>query len=1223
MTTDKVKDSGDPNSKPGRWEFWIDRGGTFTDIVAKTPDAELITHKLLSDNPAQYRDAAVQGIRDVMKIEGEGEIPLQEIGEIRIGTTVATNALLERKGTPTLFLTTKGFRDALVIGSQSRPDIFALRIDKPDMLYADVLEAHERIDHRGNVLEPLAEDKLREDLSRHVKSGITSIAIAFIHGYEHSAHEQIAARIAEEAGFAQISVSHEVSALIKFIPRASTTVVDAYLSPILGTYVDTLVGELSAAARDRLSFMQSNGGLTDANGFRGKNAILSGPAGGVVGMVETAHAVNRDKVIGFDMGGTSTDVSHFAGTYERVFDTQVAGTRLSAPMMHVETIAAGGGSLLEYDGMRMRVGPKSAGAFPGPAAYRNGGPLTVTDANIMVGKIVPATFPHVFGPCADQPLDKEKVTEKFEKLAQTIGGAPEAIADGFIQIAVQNMAASIRKISVQRGYDVSNYVLNCFGGAGAQHACLVADALGMKEILIHPFASLLSAYGIGLAVPRTMREASINLPLSDTNLDLSRNKLDTLQRAALSELIEQGFAPKEIEIDTLYHLRYEGTDNTLSVKGKSKEALQTNFEERHRALFGFAADDVQVVIDSVSLEASVSLQREDDHAARHHAPGTPSPAPTHTEMFTAGGWHTAPHITLSDVGEGEQISGPAVLIDPHTTIVVEPDWVAARDPSSQSEGPLFLRREESEKTSSRTDRLVHRQHTSKPDPVLLEIFNSLFMSVAEQMGFTLQNTSVSVNIKERLDFSCALFTPDGALVANAPHIPVHLGSMGTSVKAVLDEFSKEISAGDVFVLNDPFQGGTHLPDVTVVAPVFDEAGDRILFFVAARGHHAEIGGMTPGSMPALSKQAEEEGVLLPPMKLIEAGVFGERAIRDLLSQGPYPSRQIDLNIADLKAQCAACEKGAQELRSLARQYGYDTVRSYMGHVQKNAEESVRRVISTLKDGTFTLCIDEQRTIKVALHIDSVDRSAVVDFTGTSAQLPNNFNAPSSITRAAVLYVFRCLVSDDIPLNDGCLMPIKIILPEGCFLNPVPPAAVVAGNVETSQNVCDALFGALGILASSQSTMNNVSFGNADHQYYETVCGGAGAGSGFNGADAVQTHMTNSRLTDPEILESRFPVRVQKFSVRQDSGGTGKWSGGCGATRHLVFDEDVTVSLLTSNRLSRPFGLEGAGSGRSGQNKLIKRSGIETILKSCDTIEAEAGDAIVIETPGGGGYGTPP
>jgi 5-oxoprolinase (ATP-hydrolysing) len=1120
------------------WQFWIDRGGTFTDLVARRPDGALLTHKLLSENPEQYRDAAIQGIRDLLALPAGDPIP-PVIEAVKMGTTVATNALLERKGDRTLLVTTRGFADQLRIAYQNRPDIFARHIVLPELLYESVLEVDERVSAEGEVLTPVDLAGARSGLAEAHGRGIRSVAILFLHGYRHTAHERAVADLARAIGFTQISVSHEVSPLMKYVGRGDTTVVDAYLSPILRRYVAQVAAELPGNAR--LMFMQSNGGLADAARFQGKDSILSGPAGGVVGAVETARQAGLAKIIGFDMGGTSTDVSHFDGEFERAFETQVAGVRIRAPMMRIHTVAAGGGSILHFDGSRFRVGPDSAGANPGPACYRRGGPLSVTDCNVMLGKLQPEFFPHVFGPHADQPIDAGIVREKFAALAAAIGdgrGAEQA-AEGFLTVAIENMANAIKEISIERGYDVTQYALCCFGGAGGQHACRVADSLGMTTIFLHPLAGVLSAYGMGLADVRVLREKAVEAVLDASLLVRLDAVLDELAREAAEELARQGVAAGVSTTHRRLHLRYAGTDTALVVAMGPLAGITTGFEAAHRQRYGFIVPGKGLIVEAVSVESVGATEKLPE---REIAPRTAGrlTAASMQHFFSAGAWHAAPLYDRSAMGAGDKVAGPAIIAESTGTIVVEPGWQA----EMAALGHILLRRVVALKRASAIGTDV--------DPVMLEVFNNLFMSIAEQMGSTLENTSHSVNIKERLDFSCALFDRRGNLIANAPHMPVHLGSMGESVATIIRSRTNSMKAGDVYVLNAPYNGGTHLPDITVVTPVFDEASGDVLFYTASRGHHADVGGITPGSMPPKSRTVEEEGVLIDDFQLVEAGRFREREMRALLAGGAYPARNPDQNIADLAAQVAANAKGVEELRRMTRDFGREVVEAYMGHVQDNAEEQVRRVIDRLGDGRFIYEMDDGSKIAVAVAIDRRGRGARIDFTGTSPQLSSNFNAPSAVCRAAVLYVFRTLVEDDIPMNAGCLKPLEIVIPEGSMLRPAYPAAVVAGNVETSQCITDALYGALGVMAAAQGTMNNLTFGNARHQYYETICGGSGAGPDFDGTDAVHTHMTNSRLTDPEVLEWRFPVLVESFSIRRGSGGRGRHRGGDGVIRRLRF-----------------------------------------------------------------------
>ena len=1330
-------------SQPG-WQFWIDRGGTFTDIVARRPDGEIVLHKLLSENPEHYPDAPLQGIRELLGLETNEPIPADQIDVIKMGTTVATNALLERKGDRTLLLITKGFRDALRIGYQNRPDIFARQIQLPDMLYEQVIEIDERYSAHGDVLRPFVPTpELTAQLQEAYDQGIRACAIALLHSYRYPTHEQQLAELVQTIGFTQISISHQVSPLIKLVSRGDTTVVDAYLSPILRRYVDRISVELgvhahaaeeehaqvsstsdrvgfhpstqptaaqvsntsdrvgfhsstqptgakiqnpkskiqnpkSSSSSPSLLFMQSNGGLTDANQFQGKDSILSGPAGGIVGAVQTSKQAGFEKIIGFDMGGTSTDVSHYNGEYERTFESEVAGVRLRAPMMAIHTVAAGGGSILSFDGARYRVGPESAGAYPGPASYRNGGPLTVTDCNVMVGKLQPEFFPKVFGPKGDAALDPEVVRQKFEVLAQQVEqstsepSSPEQVASGFLAIAIDNMANAIKKISVQQGHDVSEYTLCCFGGAGGQHACLIADALGMTQILIHPYAGVLSAYGMGLADRRVLREKTLEISLQDEAMSILETELDVLRQEGTANLVAQGIELADIRDRPTVHLRYEGSDTALVVHFAPLLAMKAEFLILHRQRYGFVMEDKELIISMISMEvigkaegerqkvserqkAEGRRQKVDESSqvlvsesipsgsvssgstsqAEYCASEAPSPL-AYKSVYLADQWHDTPIYDRVALSPAHAIKGPAIIMEVTGTNVIEVGWSAHVTPDDN----LVLQKisvdsEQASVSGSGSSESERLQLLSDlpPNPVLLEIFNNLLMAIAQQMGYTLQNTSSSVNIKERLDFSCAIFDQSGNLVANAPHIPVHLGSMGDSVQALLADsvqWERGIQPGDVYMLNNPYNGGTHLPDITVITPVFlsemasgtqtSTKRSSPLFYLASRGHHADIGGITPGSMPANSISVEQEGILINPFPLVRQGQFCETELRALLTRGPYPARKPDQNIADLKAQIAANAKGGQELLKMVDHYGLKTVQAYMQHVQDNAEESVRRVIATLQEGQFTYPMDNGSQIQVEVKCDRARRSATIDFTGTSAQQPNNFNAPVAVCKAVVLYVFRTLVDDDIPLNAGCLKPLEIIVPDGCMLNPTYPAAVVAGNVETSQAIANALYLATGVMAAAQGTMNNFTFGSDRYQYYETICGGSGAGRTFAGTDAVQTHMTNSRLTDPEILEWRFPVVLEEFCIRSQSGGLGQYSGGNGVIRRVRFEEPMTVSILAGHRSIAPAGINGGEPGCPGINRVERQAGELEELAGTATVEMKGGDAIAIYTPGGGGYG---
>jgi 5-oxoprolinase (ATP-hydrolysing) len=1217
----------------GSWDFWIDRGGTFTDVIGRRPDGSLTAHKLLSENPEAYRDAAVQGIRDLLGLRPGEPIPEGLIGAVKMGTTVATNALLERKGERTLLLITKGFRDALKIGYQARPKIFARHIIKPEMLYERVVEVDERVRADGTVEREPDLAAVRGELAAALAAGIKAVAIVFLHAYRYPEHEQRVAALVREIGFPQVSVSHEVSPLIKLVGRGDTSVVDAYLSPILDRYVAHVAAELQggdAAGREaeastntpRLMFMMSSGGLTAADLFQGKDAILSGPAGGVVGMAETGREAGFAHLIGFDMGGTSTDVSHYDGEYERAFETEVAGVRMRAPMMLIHTVAAGGGSILHFDSARFRVGPDSAGANPGPKCYRRGGPLAVTDANVMVGKLIPDFFPKIFGAQQNLPLDDGTVREAFAALAREIGDgrAPEVVADGFIKIAVENMANAIKKISVQRGYDVTRYALNCFGGAGGQHACLVADALGMTKVLIHPFSSLMSAYGMGLADIRATRQQAIEEPLGDAALASIAAIGGRLGADAKREVAGQGVPARDITVHVRAHIRYAGTDTALIVPafttgstsaadGLSLAAMKAAFEAAHKSRFGFTDESKELVVEAVSVEAIGGGAKFAEPVASTTRGPLPAPART-TRFYSSGKWHDAAVYTRAELSPGHRVRGPAIIIEPHQTVVVEDGWQA----------------EISAKNHLVLERVVPLARThaigTEADPVMLEVFNNLFMSIAEQMGVSLQNTAYSVNIKERLDFSCAVFAADSTLVANAPHMPVHLGSMDRAVETIIRENRGKIAPGDVYVINAPYNGGTHLPDITICTPVFDAAQREILFWVASRGHHADVGGISPGSMSPNATTIEEEGVLFDNFKVIDRGRFREQELYAALAGAKYPARNPLQNVNDIKAQIAANEKGVQELNRMVAAFTLPVVKAYMQHVQDNAAESVRRVIDRLHDSAFEYEMDQGTIIKVKITVDKEKREATVDFTGTSPQQPTNFNAPEPVTRAAVLYVFRVMVDDDIPMNAGCLRPINIVIPKKSMLSPEYPSAVVAGNVETSQAVTNCLFGALGALAAAQGTMNNLNFGNATHQYYETICSGSPAGPGFPGTDAVHTHMTNTRLTDPEVLEFRYPVVLEDFHIRKGSGGRGQWNAGDGVRRTIRFLEQMDCTILSGHRRVRPFGLAGGEAGQIGENWVRRNDARMERLKGADATVIDAGEAVIIQTPTAGGYGKP-
>lgn len=1192
-----------------QWQFWIDRGGTFTDIVAKDPTGNLNTKKLLSENPEAYEDAALHGIREFLCIGPQQQIPSEQINAVKMGTTVATNALLEKKGVATVLAITGGLGDIIEIGHQARPKIFDLNIQKSELLYKDVIEIPERVTSNGEIEKPLDIDASRQKLRWAFNQGYRSIAIVLMHAYSYPKHEQKLASLAAEIGYVQISTSHEVSPLTKIVPRGETTIVDAYLTPILRRYVNRIASAIySTDERGKLLFMKSSGGLTDAKNFRGRDAILSGPAGGIVGATHTAKLAGFNKIIGFDMGGTSTDVSHYAGKYERVYETEVAGVRMRVPMMYIHTVAAGGGSVLSYDGNRFRVGPESAGADPGPVCYRRGGKLAVTDINVCLGKIQPEFFPQIFGPRQDETLDQEATFSAFAEIGQQIGDgqSPEQVAEGFLSVAVEHMAQAIKKISVSRGYDVKDYVLNCFGGAGGQHACLVAERLGIEKIFLHPLSGVLSAYGMGLADISVESQVVFERKLGSEALTDLKKGIDQLTSENVENLLEQGLSHELVTHKPWVLLRYKGTDTSIQIPYSETGSMRLAFEENHKRQYGFVTKDKAIVIETLGVESAGGGEEPDEHTSANEAEKLPEPLAI-KDVYSDGVWRKTPVYKIEQLTYGHIIPGPGIVIEPTGTIVVEANWHA----EITKHNHVVLRR------SSEIARA--RNAREDEDPVTLEIFNNLFMSIAERMGIVLRNTSQSVNIKERLDFSCAIFDKDGNLVANAPHVPVHLGSMDSGVKAVINN-AQGINSGDVFVQNNPYNGGSHLPDITVTTPVFNDASSEVVFYVASRAHHEDVGGVTPGSMSPSASTIHEEGVVLDCVKLVDQGVFQTEEIRQLLSADPYPARNIDQNIADLMAQIAANNTGVNELKKLVDEYGFNTVHAYMGFVQDSAERAVRKAITKIQEGSFEYELDSGARIKVAISVDREQKQATIDFTGTSEQQPSNFNAPQAITRAAVLYVFRCLVNDQIPLNAGCMKPLDIIVPEGTMLNPKFPAAVVAGNVETSQAVTNALFAALGALGSSQGTMNNLTFGNSSYQYYETICSGSPAGPGFNGSAAVHTHMTNTRLTDPEILEQRYPVLLENFGIRRNSGGRGKWNAGDGVVRRIRFLEEMECSILSDHRRVPPFGVSGGEDGEVGKNWIERSNTNIEDLGGCGQAVVKPGDCINIQTPTGGGFG---
>ena len=1174
------------------WQFWIDRGGTFTDIVARAPDGRLIQTKLLSENPQRYADAAIAGIRALLGLNVEIPLPDDLIESVKMGTTVGTNALLTHSGEPVVLITTAGFGDALEIGDQARPDIFALDIRKPAPLHACVIEATERITIDGAILQTLDETGLMQALTAARAAGFNACAIAFLHSWKNPAHELAAGELARAAGFGQISLSHQASPLIKFVPRAETAVLDATLSPPVRRYADQVGNALPCGVK--LEFMQSNGGLVAAALFQGKDSVLSGPAGGLIGMAKVGQAAGFDKLIGFDMGGTSTDVSLdvslVTGEFERSLDSKIAGHRIRVPMLGVHTVAAGGGSILHFDGERLYAGPESAGSLPGPACYRRGGPLTVTDANLLLGRLQADFFPAVFGPHADQMLDIEVAQTAFARQAASLNAglnldySPERLAAGYLDIAVEHMADAIRHITLARGVNPADFTLVGFGGAGGQHACAVASRLGIRQVLISPFASVLSAYGIGLAEQREVRLSAIEQPL-----------------AALPSPPPMGEGEKRRVL-----LRYAGADTVLAVPLGGLDEMRANFHAEHRARFGFA--DLARELVCVALETE-TVSGGGQAEALLDLPTTPAAPIALRTVFFDGVWLDAPVFQRDQLAIGQNVSGPALVVEAGSTLVLEPGWRVCLT----QRGDLLLT---SESASNR------RPDPDRPDPIWLSLFNRRFMSIAEDMGHALQNSARSVNIRERLDFSCALFDAAGNLIANAPHIPVHLGSMGDSVRAILKTFGAQLRPGDAWLINSPYAGGTHLPDITVISPIFSEDGGTLRYFTASRAHHADVGGISPGSMPANSRHIDQEGCRSDGLLIVREGALLESGVRDWLASNAQPARNPDQNLADLTAQVAANTLGERQLRQLESEVGADAVTAYMGFVQDNAEAAVKRLLGKLHGGSFNLPLDDGSRIALRVEIDGNAKRARIDFTGSSPQQPGNLNAPASIVHSAVLYVFRTLIDSDIPLNAGVLRPLDIILPAGSMLNPAWPAAVVAGNVETSQNIVDALYGALGALAASQGSMNNFSFGDGHYQYYETVCGGAGAGPSFNGASAVHSHMTNSRLTDPEVMELNFPVRLERFGIRQGSGGAGQFAGGDGVARHIRFLAPMQANLLAVRRQVAPFGMAGGADGKTGRQWIERAAGNVEQLPGIARFQLEVGDVFVLQTPGGGGFGEP-
>ncbi|HEX4712907.1 hydantoinase B/oxoprolinase family protein [Phenylobacterium sp.] len=1202
------------------WRFWIDRGGTFTDVIGQVvggpSDSAETSLKLLSASPA-YPDAAVEAMRRILGV-GPGEpFPAGRVESIKMGTTVATNALLERAGARTLFVTTEGFADSVLIGDQARPELFALTIVRPEPLYSGVVEADERLDAQGAAVRPLDRAALTEKLKAAVAQGYASAAIAFLHADLSPEHERQAGEIAKAVGFKFVALSHEVSPLPRFVPRAETTIADAYLTPILQAYVRRVADAVAGAP---LYFMTSAGGLVRAEAFRGKDAVVSGPAGGVVGVARTAEQARAAAVLGFDMGGTSTDVCRYAGHLERRDTAKVAGAKIRSPMLDVETVAAGGGSVLAFDGMRARAGPASAGADPGPACYGRGGPATVTDANLVLGRLDPRFFPAVFGPTGGRPLDPDAARARLAELAEAMSAeSVEAAAEGFVAVAVEQMAQAVRRISTERGFDPREHALTAFGGAAGQVACQTAEALGVSEILCPRYASVLSAWGIGQAEVTALRQAGLEVPLDPEGLTRADALLGQVETAARAAMAEQGADTGPVR--RTLRLRYDGADAELPVPLGDLASAKQAFETAHQRLFGFIEPARTILIAAVEAEAAsnnISAHpREGEDPSGPSIPANPQANPNlslgprlrgdeRVGMFAHGAWRDAPVIAADALTTAD---GPALIVRADTQIALAPGWRA----TAHADGLIRLTR-----AAAATLAAIA---LDRPDPVTLELFNRRFMGVAEAMGAALERTAHSVNIKERLDFSCALFDADGGLVANAPHMPVHLGSMGASVRAVRDRHPV-LRPGEAFALNNPYAGGTHLPDITVVMPIFMDEADQPTFYVAARGHHADVGGVQPGSMPPFSKTIDEEGVMLDALPIMREGRFLEADTLAALIAGPWPARNPDQNLADLKAQIAACQAGAAAVSEMIRAHGADAVARYMTFVQQNAAAAVRRAVGKLSDGAARVPMDGGGEIVVTTTVDAEAGKATLDFTGSADQLPTNFNGPSAIVDAAALYVFRTLVDDDIPLNSGCLQPLNILTRPGSMLDPRPPAAVVAGNVETSQHVVDALYAALGVMANSLGTMSNFTFGDDARQYYETICGGSGATAHAPGTSAVHTHMTNSRLTDPEILERRFPVRVEAFGVRHGSGGAGAQRGGDGAVRRIRFLAPMEAALLSSRREHAPQGLAGGGPALPGAQRLIAASGAVTDLPGCFALDLQAGDAIEIETPGGGGFGVP-
>ncbi len=1221
----------------GRWRFAVDRGGTFTDIVGIAPGGALHTGKLLSVSDT-YEDAGVEGIRRMLNIAPGERLDASVIDVLRIGTTVATNALLERKGEPTALCTTAGFEDLLAIGNGARPELFNLKVEKPPPLYSLVEGVRETVDARGRVIAPLDIGGAEKTLERIRKSGFDNLAIVLKHSWKNPAHEQLLGRIAlEKAGFRHVILSHEVMPLLNFLKRGQTTMIEAYLGPVLFAYAQTLkrlVGEVA------IEFMQSSGGLVDANLLKAKDTILSGPAGGVIGFSSIAKRLEIPQSIGFDMGGTSTDVSRYDGAYNHVFESSIDGVPFHTDMLDVETVASGGGSILTFDGERLRTGPESAGSDPGPACYGLGGPLTVTDANMLLGRIVPEFMPRTFGKTRDRMPDIEAARKLFTALTERIeretgiSYSPPELAAGFLRVANETMCRAMKKISVARGYDIRRHALVSFGGAASQHACDIANLLDIGTVVVPLHSSVLSAYGIAVA-DRT--ERTVRAVMRPLTADLPRTLLGAAKTSALPVIHTLRSASGTEPLTTVsLDMRPRGADTWLpipcasgtgdTIVFKSAGEIRRAFEREYLARFGFRPDDPAPEVVNMRTETRIATSLAPDEFDRD----TPTRQVRKSEavfsrpVWIDSGFEQVPVFDRTRLSPGDCIDGPAMIADDQLTLLVQKGFAARVD----GREAVVL-----ENKNGPTEAGAHEAEAfAGPDPVMLEVCNNLFMNVAEQMGHTLSNTAHSVNMKERHDFSCALFDGKGNLVSNAPHIPVHLGAMEATVRHIIDENRSGMREGDMYLANDPHRGGSHLPDMTIVTPFFSDGGPPA-FFLANRGHHADIGGIRPGSMPPSSRSIEDEGVVIGNFLLVRGGRLREREVRRLLSSGPYPARNIEERLSDLKAQVAANNRGVTELQRIMARYGRDVVERYMRYIQDNARRAMQRALGNIagESGFFHSGFEDRMDNGAKIAVSITVRTeqgkkprALIDFTGTSPEDPGNINAPQAVTRAAVLYVLRGLIEEDIPLNAGCLEPVEILVPGGSLLNPSNRAAVAVGNVETSQRIVDVLLGALGKAAASQGTMNNLLFGRPDDsggQYYETIPGGSGALEGHCGASGVQVHMTNTRITDPEVLEERFPeVAVTGFSLRRCSGGAGRWRGGDGVRRALLFNTPMQVTVISERRKASPFGLDGGKPGMRGVNRLIAEDGREIRLEGRVDRIVEPGETIVIETPGGGGYG---